>query len=304
MSLSSTLYPLALVTLGASTGLGSSIFDNFDDGNDTNPAWLFIDATNQGSGGLGTRDFGPDNNRYRLSGPATASVRTGYNFLNGEVRCEVSNWNPNVAAGTSVGILASFDPVTFSGYFLSIDADGSPNLNLVRLENSAVDGGETGPTKNYDAGKTYILQLIVARPKLTCRVYEKVTPENILIDEFEWSDPTPHPTGLTGLLVVNDAFPGNLESATAMFDNFFATDGDVRQPTLTNPTIVGENFQLTFATEPGRTYALEYKDVITTPLWNELTTIAPKPAAGNETASDPLTAGNRFYQVRVVDDSP
>lgn len=304
MSFSSTLYPLALVTLGASTGLGTTIFDNFDDGNDTNPAWLFIDVTDQGSGGIGTRGFGPDNKRYQLSGPATASIRPDFNIVDGEVRCEMSNWNASVSVGSSVGILARFTRASLSGYFLSIDADGSPSLSLVKLVGGSPVDGQSGSTKNYEASKTYILQLIIAGAQLTSRIYEKATPENILIDEFVWTDPSPFAAGVTGLLVANDEFPENFESATAMFDNFFATDGNVSQPAITAPTIVGEDFQLTFTTEPGRTYAVEYKDVITTPLWQELTTFAPKPAAGNETVSDPLTAGNRFYQVRVVDDSP
>lgn len=304
MNLPSSFKLLVLVSLGATTGLGTTIFDDFDDGNDSSPPWTFIDVTNQGAGGLGTRGFGPDNKRYQLSGPATASIRGGFNFTDGEVRCELLNWNPSVAAGSSVGLLARFSPATLSGYFLSIDADGTPNLNLVKLVNGADAGGQGGPTKAYDPSLTYILQLIAEGAQLTCRVYEKTLPENTLIDEFVWTDPNPFAAGATGLLVVNDNFPEAFESTTAMFDNFFATDGNVTPPTITNPAIVGEDFQLTFGAEPGRTYAVESKSAVTDPTWEGVTVFGPKPLAGPETASDALAVGPRIYQVRVVDDSP
>ncbi len=293
-----------MVSLGVSTGLGTTIFDDFDDGNDTNPAWTFIDVTDQGTGGLGTRGFGPDNKRYQLSGPATASIRADFILVDGEVRCEMNNWNANVSVGSSVGILARFTPTTLSGYFLSIDADGSPNLNLVKLVNGQPADGVSLPTKNYLPAKTYILQLITAGAKLTCRIFEKGTTENTLVDEVEWTDPSPFAAGVTGLLVANDVFPENFESATAMFDNFFATDGVVTQPTITNPAVAGEDFELTFGTEPGRSYAVESKSSVTEPTWEPVVSFGPKPLAGTQTASDPLILGNRIYQVRVIDDSP
>ncbi len=304
MRLSPSLHVLLTLAVGASTGLGTSIFDDFNDGNDTSPRWTFIDVTDQGTGGLGSRGFGPDNMRYQLNGPATASVRADFNLVDGEVRCEMSNWNPSVPAGSSVGLLARFNPNTLSGYFLSIDADGSPNLNLVKLVNGVAADGQGGPTKTYSATSTYILQLVLAGGQLTSRIFEKGETENILIDEFVWTDPSPFTSGLTGLLVANDDFPSNLASTTAMFDNFLATDGNVSQPVITNPTIVGEDFQLTFGTEPGRTYAVESTATLPTQVWQLVTTVAPKTAAGTETTTDQLTGGNRYYQVRVVDDSP
>jgi hypothetical protein len=296
--------PLVLSFLAASTGLGTTIFDDFNDGNDTSPQWNFRDVSDQGGGGLGSRGFGPDNQRYQLNGPASVSVRADFILTDGEVRCEMSGWNPSVPVGSSVGILARFNADTLSGYFLSIDADGSPNLNLVKLVGGVPSGGTGGPTKAYDPSKTYILQLLAAGAELTCRVYEKGSPANILIDEFVWTDPSPFTSGVTGLLVANDDFPASLASATAIFDNFLATDGLVAEPTLSNPGLAGENFQLSFGAEPGRTYVVESKRAVTDPQWEPVSTIPPKPLAGVEAASDPLAEGLRIYQVRVVDDSP
>jgi len=304
MSLKSFLNPLVLVTLGASTSLATTIFDDFEDGNDTSPQWVFRDVSDQGSGGLGSRSFGPDGKRYQLSGPASVSVRPDFGFNNGEVRCELSSWNPSVAAGSSVGLLARFNPDNLSGYFLSIDADGSPNLNLVKLVNGMPNDNADGPTGTYNPGSTYILQLIADGAQLTGRIYEKGASGNTLLDEVTFTDPNPLPAGLTGLLVANDIFPNSVESTTAIFDNFFATDGNVAQPTISNPTVAGENFRLTFGREAGRTYAVESKVSVTDPEWANVATVGPTPVAGPETASDPLGGGLKIYQIRVVADGP
>ena len=304
MRLSLTIHPLLLLGLCTAVGQGATIFDNFNDGNDTSPLWTFIDVTDQGGGGIGSRGFGPNNLRYQLSGPATASVRTDFTIVDGEVRSEISNWNPSVSVGSSVGILARFDPNTLSGYFLSIDADGSPNLNLVKLVNGQPAGGSEGLPKVYNANGTYILQLLVAGAKITGRIYEKGSPANTLVDEVAWTDPSPFTAGVTGCLVANDEFPESFTATTALFDNFLATDGTVARPTLSNPCIVENAFEVNFGTEPGRPYLLEYKNSITDLNWSSLTLFAPESTAGTKTATDPLTGGNRFFQIRVVDDSP
>lgn len=289
-------------TLGTGALSGGSIFDDFNDGNDTSPPWGFRDVTDQGQGGLGSRGFGPDGKRYQLSGPATASIRGDLWLGDGEVRCEMSNWNPSVQVGSSVGILARFDPNTLSGYFLSIDADGSPNLNLVKLVNGVPSGGDDLPSKPYNSGSTYILQMLLEGGQITCRIFLKGDP-NTLIDELVWTDPNPFGPGYTGLLVANDTFPNSLLSATAMFDNFFATDGNVAAPALSGTTIVNNAFQFAFGIEPGHMYAVEYKLAVGD-AWLPLTVVGPEPFSGARTATDPLNPGHRIYQVRVVDDSP
>lgn len=299
MKLSLTLPSLALLSLGICQGLATTIFDDFDDGNDTTPPWTFIDV----SQGAGSRNFYTDNKHYQLIGPASASIRQDFTIRDGEVRCEINSWNPSVGTGSSVGILARFDPTTLSGYFLSIDADGSPNLNLVKLVNGQpLNGaGLTGPTKTYTQG-TYIFQMILQGAKLTCRIYSKGTP-NTLIDEFVWTDPSPFNSGVTGLLVANDKFGSNFDPTFAVFDNFYATDGLVSQPIIVRPTLTTTDFQFAFGTVPGRSYIVESKKDLLQANWDQVTTYGPLSVDTTRTVIDPLESGNKFFRVRVADNS-
>lgn len=291
--LSAVLIPLGISSLQATT-----VFDNFDDGNDTLPPWTFVDP----SQGAGSKDFGPDNKHYRLSGPAVASVRSDFIMSDGEVRSDITAWNPSVSVGSSVGIVARFDPTTLSGYFLSIDADGTPNLNLVKLVNGAPVDGDGGPTKTLNAGSTYILQLVMNGAELTSRLYAKGSP-NTLVDEFVWTDPSPFASGVTGLLVANDVFPGSAESATAIFDNFYASDGYLNSPVIMRPTLANGNFQFAFGMGPGRTYVVESKKDLLDMVWSLITNYGPESTDSTKTPVDPLENGNKFYRVRVQDNA-
>ena len=287
---------VSAIAFGMSLGLASAetIFDDFDDGNDTSPEWTFADVSQAGS-----RGFGPDNKKYQLTGPATASLRVDFTFVDGEIRTDMTGWNPNVAAGTSMGILCRFNPADNSGYFLNIDADGSPALALVKL---APGGAPTtigqGVALAYDPAKNYILQLIATGPQLTCRIYEKGATANTLKDEFTVPDSTsPYVAGLTGYLVANDAFPENNLAATAIFDNFFATDGVVARPTLAAPVKNGAQIQSSFNREAGRPYVVEFKTDLGATLWTELATVAPKSLAGTEPVVSPTSDPMRAIRV-------
>lgn len=291
--LSAVLIPLGISSLQATT-----VFDNFDDGNDTLPPWSFVDP----SQGAGSKDFGPDSKHYRLTGPAVASVRADFIMADGEVRSDITAWNPSVSVGSSVGIVARFDPMTLSGYFLSIDADGSPNLNLVKLVNGVPADGDGGPTLTLNAGSTYIMQLVLKGAEITSRLYAKGSP-NTLVDEFVWTDSSPFANGVTGLLVANDVFPGSAEAATAMFDNFFANDGRVNSPNIVRPTVANGNFQFAFGIEPGRVYVVEAKKAVTDTVWSLITSFGPEPTDSTMTPVDPLENGNKFYRIRVQDNT-
>jgi hypothetical protein len=136
--------------------------------------------------------------------------------------------------------------------------------------------------------------------ELTCRVYQKNSTENTLLDEFTWTDPNPIATGVSGLLVANDEFPDSLETATALFDNFFATDGQLPAPVITRPTVVGENFQFAFTAEAGHPYRVDYKPEADGAIWTALTELSPEPATRARTVQDPLTPDRRYYRVEAL----
>ena len=286
----------AAAAFGMSLGLASAetIFDNFDDGNDTSPEWTFADVSQAGS-----RGFGTDNKKYQLTGPATASLRADFTFVDGEIRSDMTGWSPNVAVGTSMGILCRFNPAVNSGYFLSIDADGSPTLALIKFAPGGASStvGQGVPLA-YDFAKNYILQLIATGPQFTCRIYEKGATTNTLKDEFTATDGnSPYTAGLTGYLVGNDDFPNSFAAATAIFDNFFATDGVVARPTLAAPVKNGAQIQSSFNREAGRPYVVEFKTDLGATLWTELATVAPKPLAGTEPVVSPTSDPMRAVRV-------
>jgi hypothetical protein len=69
-------------------------------------------------------------------------------------------------------------------------------------------------------------------------------------------------------------------------------------PVIRTMNLVGGVFQLTFATEAGQTYAIEYKDQLSDPSWTHLTTIAGDD--GEQTVFDaPPLPQTRFYRARV-----
>ncbi|HAV65580.1 MAG TPA: hypothetical protein DCY13_24790 [Verrucomicrobiales bacterium] len=282
--------------------MAATIFDDFNDGNDTSPQWTRVDPT----GALGSwtvvNPSGTDG-KYVLSGPATASLRTDYVFGNGEVRGELTNWNPGLATGSIVGLLLRFQAQTLSGYFLGINADGSPTLSLIKLVNGVdVNTGQDGPVLAYDPGKTYIIQALATGLEITCRIFEKGVSGNTLVNEFTWTDAnTPnYPTGSTGLLVANNDFPDNLAAANATFDNFLVTDGVVGQPQLFGAAKVDTQISFGLTVEAGRSYAIEYKGSVDDPNWLSLLTVTPAVQQGVRTVTDSLGSPMRIYRARVL----
>ena len=74
----------------------------------------------------------------------------------------------------------------------------------------------------------------------------------------------------------------------------------VAAPTVANPVILtivrsGNNVDLSFATQTGISYTVYYKNALTAPTWQQLTTV---PGDGNpKTVSDTIVGSARFYRV-------
>ncbi len=68
-------------------------------------------------------------------------------------------------------------------------------------------------------------------------------------------------------------------------------------PTTITPSQNGGNLNLTFATQTGKTYTVQYKDLLTAPTWNTLTTT--NGTGANAVVSDPISGGQRYYRLSV-----
>lgn len=292
--LRATFAGLGLV-LSATLGSATTIFDDFNDGENGTPQWIQVDAGAQIGAG-GSISYGPGNNEYQLTGAALASARPGFVITDGTARVELTDWNPSVSGGSSVGLVIRFAPETLSGYFLSIDLDASPNLNLVKLAGGAPGINAAGPTKLYDLGKSYILEAIASGNTITGTVYEKDGDTVTQFDQVVLVDNSPHAAGLCGLLVANDAFPNSTAAARATFDNFFATDGTVAQPTLVNPSVVDGLFTFGVSGEAGRPYLVEFRENLENAAWMPLTNFPAMSVPGTSTVTDGAAEPQRFYR--------
>jgi hypothetical protein len=67
-------------------------------------------------------------------------------------------------------------------------------------------------------------------------------------------------------------------------------------PTIFAPTKVGNNFLLSFQTEPGKTYTVQYTDTLAPPNWQNLPGIAGNGAVESVTNSAPNVA-QRYYRL-------
>ena len=67
-------------------------------------------------------------------------------------------------------------------------------------------------------------------------------------------------------------------------------------PTVFAPTKVGNNFIVSFQTEPGKTYTVQYTDTLAPPTWQNLPSVPGNGATESVTNSAPGIA-NRYYRL-------
>lgn len=68
-------------------------------------------------------------------------------------------------------------------------------------------------------------------------------------------------------------------------------------PTTITPSRNGGNINLTFPTQTGKIYTVQYKNLLTDPTWNTLTTT--NGTAANAVVSDPTSGSQRYYRLSV-----
>jgi hypothetical protein len=68
-------------------------------------------------------------------------------------------------------------------------------------------------------------------------------------------------------------------------------------PTTITPSRNGSNIHLTFPTQTGKTYTVQYKNLLTAPTWDPLTTT--NGTGADAVVSDPASGGQRYYRLSI-----
>lgn len=232
---------LALPALGLTSSLQGQLFfsDNFNDGNDTSPAWIRYDP-------IGSHPQIPDqavytfpNGGYRIQtppsplptqvGPGRAGSFRPEVYTDFYVAVDVVNWDDT--KDQAIGILARCTQIGLGqtdGYAMTYQVPDH-DIDITRFVNedtSPEAGGLSIPLDAEDAvtlvpGHSYRFTFSGRGPTLTARVYE--LPDTVHpIMSASGTDAT-FPGGQCGLLVFDNTSAAN-DTADATFDNYYATD--------------------------------------------------------------------------------
>ena len=200
----------------------AEISDDFSSG--STAAWTFRDLYSGGSAQI-------VNQQYVVSTGIGAAFRPDLTLGDGTYRVDLANWNTS-PPNHSFGVTFRYDNTTVSGYALTLDSDGSPNLSFLKFAGGTLTGSHDGATISTGLNpfnEDYILQVLAQGSTFTGSLYARGT--MTLLDTLTWSDPD-FTSGYGGLLVADDAVAGGgSPSVVAVtFDNFFVSTEIVPVP--------------------------------------------------------------------------
>lgn len=252
---------LALPVVTLTSPLQAQLFfsDDFNDGNDTSPAWFRYDP-------VGSHPQIPDqavytfpNGGYRIQvppsplptqvGPGRAGCFRPEVYTDFYVAVDIVNWDDT--KDQSIGILARCTQIGLGqtdGYAMTYQVSDK-DIDITRFVNedtSASAGGGSIPLDAEDAvtlvpGHSYRFVFTGRGSTLTARVYE--LPDTVHpIMSASGTDAT-FPSGQCGLLVFDNTSAAN-GTADATFDNYFATD--IEPPKLTMEHLFFEFYRLSW----------------------------------------------------------
>jgi hypothetical protein len=264
------------------TSTGPTVFDNFNDGNDTSPApaWQHYDPMLQAGNPTGGTWTFPGGNSYRIQAlpspnPATFSQgRAGsvlpYNYTDFYESVDVTAWDDTIHQ--VFGVLARVTTPglgTTAGYLFSYDR-GNPasstagDMDIIRLVNEFPVGlTVTGADSiHLQTNKQYRFVFMGTGGNLTGQVYELPNTSTPIIN-MTASD-TDYTSGSPGLLVANNNSPTYEGPGDATFDNFLATTAE---PRLT-ANLAGGVVTVTWPLIP---FTLQSATTLSPPSWTSVT---------------------------------
>jgi hypothetical protein len=316
----------------ASNAWAATIADNFNDGNDTAPtiAWQHYDPIGDATGGqisLGSWTF-PGGNTYRLQtlaspdpgtfGQARIGSLAPSNFTNFYVAVDVLNYDPTTHQ--VFGVIARVStpgPGTTTGYLFNWDNGNqgptSGDMDIVRIDGELPTDLDSNTYYGNDSvhletNHNYRFVFMGVGGTFRGQVYD-LTNAAVPIVDYGVVDPnydpngSTHVSGLTGLIVVNNASTMD-GPADATFDNFIASDGPLlaeNYPLLSISTPVPGTVTVTW---PGvgngashlLTDSLQSSPSLTSPAWAPVTNGITTNGVENVYTVSPAT-GTQFFKL-------
>jgi hypothetical protein len=284
------------------TGTGPTVFDNFNDGNDTTPAWTRLDPLAVLGAG-GSWSF-PNGNSYRIqavqtpdpqAGPGrAASILPGI-YSDFYESVDILAWDDTVRQ--AFGLLARVTTPglgSTSGYLFSWERGdvSDPNggdLDISRLDSENPTGlATTGTDKiHFETNKQYRITFAGVGGNFTGKVYELPDTANP-VRNITATD-SAYASGQAGLVVANNNLPSLAGGADATFDNFLVTTAE---PKLT-VTVSGGSLTITWPLIP---YTLQSTPALSSPTWTSITNSILQ--AGDQNAYiTPLSGAAQYFRL-------
>ena len=265
----------ALLALALTNPLQAQLYfsDDFNDGNDSNPAWIRYDP-------IGSHPQIPDqavytfpNGGYRIQtppsplpddvGPGRAGSFRPEAYTDFYVAVDIVNWDDTL--DQAIGILARCTQIGLGqtdGYAMTYQVPDH-DIDITRFVNedtSTAAGGGSIPLDAEDAvtlvpGHSYRFTFSGKGSTLTARVYELPDTVNPIMSA-SGTDAT-YPGGQCGLLVFDNT-SGGTNTTDATFDNYYATD--IEPPKLKMEHLFFEFYRLSWPM--GTPFVLERSTVL------------------------------------------
>lgn len=329
-----TYTPTMFLTPGASNLVTVSFTDNTGTNNVTN-SWSFIAASQTvvtmsnvlASNPSSTSGFGLSIYKIDNSGPQPGNVTLAAEQLNGQITNQATGfpWTNEINN-------TFFPALDIETNTLNYDVTGAPTGSYTFATKSPFpDISTSGAQYNFVVQALFYLHLNAGSYHLVVRsddgfgLNNGPTPANAtqVLGQFNSGRANTTPSDIFVNAPSNGYYPMNLlyfqEGSGASLEFYSITGGvpilinDPANPnslkafaalsvpyavTILNPAHSGNSTTFTFATQPGFTYYVEYKNSLADPAWTLLTTIAgdgTSPVVTDTTAN----GATRFYRVRI-----
>lgn len=263
------------------TSAGGTVFDNFEDGNDSaNPQWDRYDPI--GGVTAAPASFTFPSGHYRIQAPAPAdcvagparagSFVDGMQFADFYVSADLLDFDDTVRQAFGVAARINTPGLgTTGGYLFSwepgngvLPGTSNGDLDISKIVNEAPVGQiETAPSGlHLTRGKNYRFVFMGSGNNFEGQVYELPDTTHPLIRLPAFDPDNAYPMGSVGFIVASQS--SCTVSADATFDNFLATTAEPRLSVSTS----GQAVNLTWPLIPFR---LQSSPSLSSPVWSDVT---------------------------------